>query len=80
MVAIKRAATHLKGKLVHLYSDSATMVAIFQVGRGRDPYIQACVRELWLTCSEHESNIRVSHTPEEALTGMANVLNHWPSF
>ena len=32
----------LRGRLVHLFSDGATAVAIFKVGMGRDHFIQAC--------------------------------------
>ena len=46
VMTIRWWALCLRGRLVHLYSDSATAVAFFQAGRGRDLYIQACAREL----------------------------------
>ena len=33
-------------QLVHLFSDSTTVVAIFQSAKGKDTFIQACAREL----------------------------------
>ena len=49
VVAVKLWAPHLGHKLIHLYSDNATAVAIFQAGRGRDEFTQACAREVWIT-------------------------------
>ena len=57
---------------MHLYSDSATAVAIFQAGRGRDPVIQVNASELWLRCSEHDIKLGISHTPGEELMNTAD--------
>ena len=46
LVALRRWVPWPRGSLVHLFSDGATAVAIFQAGRGRDPLIQACARDL----------------------------------
>ena len=37
--------------LVHLFSDNATAMAIFQAGKGKGSFIQACSREIWPTCT-----------------------------
>ena len=50
-MAVKVWAPHFRGHLVHLFSDNATAVAIFQAGRSRDDFIQAWARELWLICA-----------------------------
>ena len=41
-VAIKSWAPKYANRLVHLFSDNTTAVSIFQAGRGRDPFLQAC--------------------------------------
>ena len=39
MVAVKLWAPKLATQLVHLFCDNATAVAIFHMGRGRDPFL-----------------------------------------
>ena len=41
-VALKLWAPKLATQVVHLFCDNATVMAIFQAGRGRDPFLQAC--------------------------------------
>ena len=50
VVAIKMFVQWHKDQFFHLFCDSATAVAIFQAGRERNTFLQACARELWLTC------------------------------
>ena len=66
--------TSLKRQTSSPFHDSTTNFAIFQAGRGRGTFIQCCVRKLWLTCTEYKITQGVSHTSEEALTGMAYML------
>ena len=56
VVALRQLAARSRfaGQRGRLFSDSATAVAIFQLGRGRDFFIQWYTQELWLTCMEHE--------------------------
>ena len=51
MTAVKVLAPMFTRQLVHLFSDNTTAVTIFQVGKGRDAFIQAYAREIWLTCT-----------------------------
>ena len=50
----------LKGCLVDLHTDNNTSAAIFQLGRGRDSYIQASAWELWLICVNADITLVVS--------------------
>ncbi len=60
---------------MHLHSDSATAVAIMQVGRGRDGFLQACAREAWLTATIHDLTLVVSHIPGRELQDTADALS-----
>ena len=62
VVAVKYWALHWKGHVVHLYSDNATVLTIFQAGRGRDSFIEVCARELWLACVQFSITLGVAHT------------------
>ena len=77
MVAIKIWAQQLSGHLVHLFLDNATSVAIFQAGRGRDAFIQACEREIWLTCAAWDITLAVGHVSAMSLEGTADALSRW---
>ena len=76
-MAVKVWAPHFKGQLVHLFLDNATAVAIFQAGKGWDAFIQACARELWLTCAAWDITLAVGHVPGTSLEDTANALSHW---
>ncbi len=75
VAALKLWAPGLRGNLVHLHSDSATAVAIMQVGRGRDSFLQACAREIWLTAALHDITLIVSHIPGRDLQDTADALS-----
>ena len=76
-MAVKVWAPHFRGQLVHLFSDNATAVAIFQAGNGRDDFIQACSRELWLTCATWDITLAVGYVPGTSLKDTADALSRW---
>ena len=77
VAALKTWAQCLQGCLVHLHTDNNTAAAIFQLGRGRDSYIQACARELWLICAVNDIMLVVSHVPGESLTETVDALSRF---
>ena len=50
-VAIKMWAPKYVNRLVHLFPDNTTAVAIFQAGRWKDYFLKAYAREIWLHCA-----------------------------
>ena len=70
-------ASHFRGHLVHLFTDNATAVAIFQAGMGRDDFIHACARELWLICVAGDITLAMGHVPGLLLEDTADTLSHW---
>ena len=77
MVGVKIWAPHFTGQLVHLFSDNATAVAIFQASKGRDAFIQACARDIWLTCTAWDITLAVGHVSGTSLEDTADALSHW---
>ena len=63
----------------HLHSDSITAVAIFQVGKGRHAFIQACAQQIWLECTVHGVTLAFSDIPGESLTtcSTTDALSRW---
>ena len=50
-------------------------VAVVQAGRGRDQFIQACIREIWWAYAVNNITLSVVHTPEEQLTDSTDDLS-----
>ena len=46
--------------VIHIFMDNAMTAAIFQIGKGRDNYIQVCARQLWLICADLDITLRVT--------------------
>ena len=42
-------------------------VIVFQAGRGRDSFLQACVRQLWYVCAKNGITLGVGHVPGASL-------------
>ena len=76
-VAIKLWAPKYTNRLVHLFSNNSTVVTIFQAERGRDPFLQACAREIWLHCATWDVTLVVGHGPGESLTLAADALSRY---
>ena len=63
-------------RLVHPKCDNETAVTIFQAGCGRDHFIQACARQLLLTCTSYDITMAVGHIAGELLISSADALSH----
>ena len=79
IVALKMWVHKFSGKLLHLFCDNTTTVAIFQVRRGRDPFMQVCAKEVWLTCAISDVKLGVGHVAREDLIDSADTLSCWHS-
>ena len=77
VVAIKLWAPKFSNSLLHLFSDSATALAIFQAGKGRDAFLQACAWEIWLTCAVWDITLAVGHVSGVSLTATADALSRY---
>ena len=77
LVAIKLWAPQFRGRLIHLFSDNVTSVAIFQAGRGRDAFIQACAKEVWLTCAAWDITLAGGHVAGNTLEATVDALSRF---
>ena len=76
-VALRLWAHLFSHQLVHLFSDNAAAVSIFKAGQGRDPFLQQCARDIWLTCTKWDISLAIGHVPRDQLKDTANALSHW---
>ena len=77
VVAVKVWVLNFTEQLVHLFSGTSTAVAIFQAGKGKDPFIQACAREIWLVCTAWDVTLAVDQVCGASLSDTADALSHW---
>ena len=63
--------------LVHLFSDNSTSVAIFQAGKCRDAFIQACSRDVRLTCTAWNITLVVGNVSGASRQDTADALSCW---
>ena len=69
VVSIKLWKEKLKGKIITLYSDSETAVKVVANKRSSVPFMQACLRELFIVLALHNITLIVKHVP-----GKKNIL------
>ena len=77
VVALKKWVLKWKHQFVHLFCDNATALAISQAGRGRDPFLQADAKDVWLMCAIWEITLAIVRMAGESLTDTADALSHW---
>ena len=75
-VALKVWAPLFSHQLVHLFSDNALAVSIFQAGQDRNAFLQHCARDIWLTCAKWDISLVIWHIPGEQLKDTADALSY----
>ena len=73
MAAIKTWAKHFRNN----YCDNEMAVTIFKAGSGRDPFIEACARQLWLVYTFNDITLAVGHITCDLLISSADALSCW---
>ena len=63
VVAVKLWAQSWAGHRVRIYCDNVAACWALQTGRVRDPFMQHCVREIFLYCAMFDFEILASHRP-----------------
>ena len=75
IVTMKVWASQFANQLIHFMSDNFTAVVIFQARKGWNPFLQACTREIWLTCAAWDIPLAVGHVPGVTITSTAGALS-----
>ena len=63
VVAMKIWSEHWAGKCVKILCDNAVACSVLTSGRGRDPFLLACAREIWLLSALSDCSIEAQHEP-----------------
>ena len=61
--------------MLHLYCHNATAVVVFQAGRGKDPFLEASTRQLWLVCAQYDIMLDIGHVEGKSLLVSADELS-----
>ena len=77
MAALRTWTHKIQGRHVHFHMDNTMAATIFQLGRGKDTFIQACARKLWLICAHSDITLAVSHIHGVSLTLSADTLGSY---
>ena len=77
-VALKVWGRFLSGKKVTMWCDNLSSVVVIQTGKARDPFLQACLRELVFLQARWECQIRVQHIRGED-NRLPDLLSRWES-
>ena len=69
LVALRTWAPQLTYKKVQLFCDNWAVVQVVHSGRGRDAFLNACLRNIWLETASHDIELRVTH-----IRGIDNII------
>ena len=68
VVAVKLWATAWAGWSVRVFCDNANTCSAITTAHPRDPYMQRCVREIFLITAIHDIDLRIEHRPGRLMT------------
>ena len=76
VVAVKRWQIRLQGRCIMLHCDNQACVDMINSMRSRNNFLQACLRELWLTLAVNNIMLKATHIPGHVNT-LADCLSRW---
>ncbi len=78
MVCMKLWCSNWKGKRIRVLCDNQTSVIVLNTGRTRDPFLQACLREICMLAATAEFEVRARHIPGDT-NRIPDLLSRWHS-
>lgn len=63
VVAVKLFGENWHNKIVRIICDNAPAIAVLQSGRGRDPFLLACARDIWFQAARYGFELLPQHAP-----------------
>lgn len=63
LIAVRLWVSTWQGKHVAIFCDNMATVSVLTAGRGEDPLMRACSREIWYLAATNDANISVFHRP-----------------
>ena len=69
LIALRLWASHWAQSSAYIFCDNMAVVQVASSGRTRDPFLGACIRNIWLITATHDIELEVKH-----IQGNKNVL------
>ena len=69
VVALRLWASHWAHSSMYIFCDNMAVVQVASSGRTKDPFLGACIRNIWLITATHDIELEVKH-----IQGTKNVL------
>ena len=69
LVALRKWNQFWSHSTVRIYCDNIAVVQVVQSGKTKDPYLAACIRNIWLLTATYDINLVVQH-----IQGIHNVI------
>ena len=76
IVAVRLRGKRCQGLNVVVYCDNEPAVHVINSGKSRDPFMAACIREIWLVVSTNLFQLRAIHLPGVE-NRLADALSRW---
>jgi hypothetical protein len=76
LVTLRVWAKFIRGKSVAIWCDNAVSVSVCTTARGRDPVLNAIVRNIWLLQAQYDVEIQYYHI-RGADNAVADLLSCW---
>ena len=74
LVGVRFWGKYCAGGKIQIFCDNESCVKVLNSGRTRDPFLGACLREIWLEASQFGFELRAIHLP-----GVENRVADWLS-
>ena len=69
LVALRLWASHWAQSSVYIYCDNMAVVQVASSGRTKDPFLGACIRNIWLITATYDIELEIKH-----IQGSKNIL------
>ena len=76
VVALKVWGGACKGQRIRVFCDNSASVCVLNTGKSRDPFLQACLREICFLAATNEFEVRAVHLAG-AENRLPDLLSRW---
>lgn len=78
VICLKLWGTEFQGLRIKIHCDNEASVTVLNTGRSRDPFLQACLREISFLAAKFRFELKAVHLPG-ALNRLPDLLSRWGS-
>ena len=76
VIAAKLFHKEWQGHTIEVRCDNSSAISVLQTGRGRDPFLLTCAREVWYICATNDCLLLPRHAPGISLQTADSLSRH----